>query len=253
MGTAYLYGNGGSGGGSGGFGLHIVEGLVRPKNPTQGMIWAKTEHKVTYYDLSATKPENPVEGTLWVRIGDSSSNKIVSPVSKEWITVYPLSAEQYISGEWELIETMCYQDTEWVAWWDGTLFYNGDEYETYTGGWIDASTSASPTFKKENGKIYLYSNTTSGAAFAITKLPIDLTKFSMLTVTVDSMGSTGSGSSFSISVEPDEVYVQNSSIKRIGFTAPGEIELPIDGTDPGHICFGAYKGYIYVSKVKLSR
>lgn len=116
MGTAYLYGNGGSGGGSGGFGLQIVEGLVRPKNPTQGMVWAKTEHKVSYYDLSATKPENPVEGTLWVNIGDSSSNKIVSPVSKELITVYPLYAEQYVGGEWMSIEVMGYQDGEWVEW-----------------------------------------------------------------------------------------------------------------------------------------
>lgn len=82
--------------GSGGFGLTIVDGLDRPTNPTQGMIWAKTEHNVTYYDLSAAKPENPVEGTLWLNIGDSGQRKIVSTVNKELITVYPLSAKQSV-------------------------------------------------------------------------------------------------------------------------------------------------------------
>lgn len=196
MGTAYLYGNGDSGGGSGGFGLQIVEGLVRPKNPTQGMIWAKTEHKVTYYDLSATKPENPVEGTLWISISDSGDKKIVSPVSKEWITVYPLSAEQYISGEWMSIETMSYQDVEWVDWIpDGALYYRGDEMIEKTGGWSAVAwvpnsnyTNVGLTFEKNEDHMSLgFSNQTAKARdwCIYSNNKIDMSKYNTLRINAE--------------------------------------------------------------------
>lgn len=180
MGTAYLYGNGGSGGGSGGFGLQIVEGLVRPKNPTQGMIWAKTEHKVTYYDLSATKPKNPADGTLWLNIDDSGTRKIVSPISKEWITVYPLSAEQYINGEWMSIETCSYQDGEWVEW-ITYLYKEGDECTDITGGWqprawaIPNYTGKGPTVTKNADSVTLKLSGTPLSGVYEVKNDIDLT------------------------------------------------------------------------------
>lgn len=114
------------------YGLQIVGGTTRPKNPTQCMVWANTPNEITSVYLAGEKPKSPVAGGLWVKIGDSGSKKIGSPVSKEWITVYPLSAEQYISGEWVSIEVMSYQDGEWVG--VVTLFYDKDW--GYTGNWL---------------------------------------------------------------------------------------------------------------------
>lgn len=191
MGTAFLYGNGGSGG----FGLQIVEGLVRPKNPTQGMVWAKTEHKVTYYDLSATKPENPVEGTLWVTIGDSGKRKIVSPVSKEWVIVYPLSAEQYVNDTWERIATYSYQDGEWVDWItyiyatgdDGNALYVYKPSGSYAGQISTVFDSDGVSLKNTN------SSGTYGVRIA-TNDKIDFTNYSKLCAKVlfNSIGSGGS-------------------------------------------------------------
>lgn len=179
---AHGFKHGGSGGGSGGFGLQIVEGLVRPKNPTQGMIWAKTEHKVTYYYLSATKPENPAEGTLWMRIGDSGDKNIVSPVSKEWITVYTLSAEQYISGEWISIEVMSYQDGAWVEW-ITYLYKKGDECADITGGWqarawvISGYTAKAPTVTKTSDGVKLSFSSNALSGVYEVKNDIDLSKY----------------------------------------------------------------------------
>lgn len=125
MGIAFLHGNGGgSSGGGSGAGLIIVGGTTRPAKPTQNMIWVNTDVEITSYVLSATEPENPVEGMVWITIGNSGGVKIVSPVSDEWITVYPLSAKQYVGGAWVDVEAKSYQGGEWVDW-IMILFDNG--------------------------------------------------------------------------------------------------------------------------------
>lgn len=198
-----------TGGGSGAFGLQIVEGLVRPKNPTQGMIWAKTEHKVTYYDLSATKPENPIEGTLWLDIGDSGHRKIVSPISKEWITVYPLSAELYISGAWVSINAVSYQDGEWVEWFPaGALYWEGNELESITGGWVAEgkkyqSSSSTPAKKPElvfyDDYMYM-SQTGVGAGIVYPVAKIDLTGYNRLVAEGEFYGTGTDNGNWTISI-----------------------------------------------------
>ena len=156
--------------GSGNFGLQIVGGTTRPKNPTHGMVWANTPNEITDIYLSAEKPTNPVAGALWVRISNFGGKKIVSPVSKESITVYPLSAEQYINAAWVEIEVMSYQDVKWVAWIpEGALYYRGDEMTAKTGGWSAVAwvpnsnyTNAGFTFEKNEDHMSLgFSNQTA--------------------------------------------------------------------------------------------
>lgn len=132
--TVPLEGFGGGGGADNS--LRIVGGTTRPANPSVNMIWANTPNEITSYVLSATEPETPVEGMLWLKIGDSGSIKIPSPVGKDWITVYPLSAEQYVSGVWNSVEVISYQDGVWVAYMpEGALYYQGNELTDITGGW----------------------------------------------------------------------------------------------------------------------
>jgi hypothetical protein len=126
-------GGGGSGGGSA---FMIVGGTTRPAKAAQNTIWLNTVVEITSYVLSASEPKNLVNGMAWVTIGDSGSIKIASPVGGNWITVYPLSAKQYISGAWEDVEVKSYQNGEWVDWWAGELYDSGNEFETVTGGWV---------------------------------------------------------------------------------------------------------------------
>ena len=107
---------GGGGVGVGGSELMIFGGTTRPSKAAQNTIWINTDVNITSYVLSVTEPTNPVEGMAWVTIGDSGSIKATNPIGDEWITVYPLSAKQYISGAWVDKTAKSYQNGEWVDW-----------------------------------------------------------------------------------------------------------------------------------------
>lgn len=121
-------------GGSGGFELSIVGGTTRPTKASHNMVWVDTDVEITEYVLSAIEPQNPVSGMVWVRIGNSGSTKVVSTIGDDWITVYPLSAKQYISGAWVDKTARSYQNGTWVDW-ILNLYNNGDECISVTGGW----------------------------------------------------------------------------------------------------------------------
>lgn len=113
---AHGFKHGGVGGSTGGSELVIVGGTTRPSKPSQNMVWVNTGIDITEYALYATEPESPVEGMVWITIADSGDIKIVSPVRGDWITVYPISAKQYISGAWLDVEAKSYQNGTWVEW-----------------------------------------------------------------------------------------------------------------------------------------
>lgn len=113
---AHGFKHGGSGGGSGGLELTVVGGTTRPAKPTQNMIWVNTPNEIASYVFSATQPGAPVAGMVWITVGDSGNIKIPSPVGKDWITVYPLLAKQYVSGKWVDKDAKSYQNGVWKAW-----------------------------------------------------------------------------------------------------------------------------------------
>lgn len=104
------------GGGSGGAELVIVGGTTSPAKANHNTIWIYTDVEITSNVLSATEPESHVNGMVWVIIGDSGDIKVASPVGGDWITVYPISAKQYISGAWVDKTAKSYQNGEWVDW-----------------------------------------------------------------------------------------------------------------------------------------
>ena len=63
-------------------GLKIV-GNPRPSFPKEGIVWVNTDVEPTGYYLSATQPENMAQGNIWVKISDSSSITIGSPIGKD--------------------------------------------------------------------------------------------------------------------------------------------------------------------------
>ena len=143
--------NAGGGGGVGGSELVIVGGTTRPAKATHNMIWINTAHEITDYVLSATEPANPVNGMAWVVIGDNGNITVHSPIGGDWITVYPLSAKQYINGAWVDVQAKSYQNGEWVDWIDYIVNNGVTDYsfsvidKTWNAGNSDGSNNTTVT------------------------------------------------------------------------------------------------------------
>lgn len=184
------------GGGVGGSELVIVGGIARPAKVTQNMIWVNTEHKITSYAISYTEPENPVEGMAWITIGDSGVIKTVSPVGGDWITVYPLTAKQYIDSAWVSVTAMNYQNGEWVEW--ITYLYNkGDEKTEITGGWgayygTDGTYVNKGTLTKNSDNLDISITSTRAVIVVRTNQKIDITPYSTIEFSVKCLSKASS-------------------------------------------------------------
>lgn len=72
-------------------------------------------------------------GQVWISTG-ASSTVAFDAMKKNGITVYPISAKQYVSGAWVDKTAKSYQNGEWVEW--VTNLYNaGKDFTEITGGW----------------------------------------------------------------------------------------------------------------------
>lgn len=201
MADAYICRRGGAGGGAS---LELVAvGNPRPTSPQQNTIWVDTDTEITGWAFSTTTPENPTEGLAWIAIGNSGAIKMSSPVGDEWVTVYPISAKQYVNGAWVAKTAKSYQGGEWVGW--ITYLYNSGEISELIGGFTSyayrhsgsGSTEVKPT--QTNGtdsitlKISLSSGSAAGSCFGNNK--IDVSAYSKLCIHVTSASNDSSGGS----------------------------------------------------------
>lgn len=173
-------------GGGAGINLKVVGGTTQPTSPAENTVWVNTSTAISGYVFSAAEPESPTEGLLWIQTGTSASVPI-NIHRKNTLMVYPTACRQYVSGAWVSREAKTYKDGEWVEWWTGMLFDNGDEYTAITGGF-----SGVGSFQKaENADGYLHLLAEYGKYGAyLTENAIDLTDFSTLTAIVKTSGST---------------------------------------------------------------
>lgn len=170
-----------SGGGGGGASLNfkILDGITQPTNTRENTIWVNTAEGITGYSFSATEPENPAEGMLWIENG-TTSTVAFNAIKKESIMVYPLSAKQYVSGEWISLGAYIYQDGEWVQFsseWSGELFDNGDQFATVTGGWVHSGGDAIGTTLNGSG-----GGATTFGSNVYTANAIDVTNYNTLCI-----------------------------------------------------------------------
>ena len=167
-GEVFIFGAGGGGGVGGGSELTVVGGATRPVKAAQNTIWVNTNVTVTNYILSATEPEAPVEGMVWITIGDVGLTKSTSSVGDNWVTVYPLIANQRIAGKWTLVTAEIYQDGEWAEVVSDLIFFENGKFNT------DAFGEISGTQRLEsNGTFRLNRNQ------SIThKTPVDISPYS---------------------------------------------------------------------------
>ena len=154
-----MYGFGG--GGEVAIGLKVVGGLARPANPSEGLVWAKTDVEPTGYHLSSTAPENPTAGMLWIKISDSANVEIGTALGKDYITIMLDSVSQYVNGAWKSVESMSFQNGVW----NGFILYlynKGNEYKHITGGWTAVAKRWASSWSDANaGKVTIAKGSTS--------------------------------------------------------------------------------------------
>lgn len=159
-------------GGGAALNFKIVGGTAAPASPKENTIWVNTATDITSYIFSASSPTEPVEGMVWIQI-DKKSNISFSITKKNPIIVYPVAAQQYVSGEWLNVTVQVYQNGAWSSLWDGvTLYDSGNAYEYITGGYEAVGTATltlDSTYMSVTGS-------TQGGMYAGD--PIDLTGFS---------------------------------------------------------------------------
>ena len=143
-----------------------------PSTAKENTIWVDTD-KINNYYFSAEQPENMVDYDIWFTIG-TSSQVAFSVTKKNTVMVYPIFAKQYVGGAWVDVAAKSYQGGEWVDWWGGMLYYAGNEYELFTGGWGKVA-EGNPSFSKNASTLYVSKTASSGTHTITHNEPVDLT------------------------------------------------------------------------------
>ena len=143
----------------------VVGGTTKPSNPKENTIWVNTNIEISSWMFSITEPTEPTDNMVWIYI-DKYSQTGFNALKENGIQICPSNAKQYVSGTWVDVDAISYQNGEWVDWFV-YLFYDGNQYEDLTGGWIKSSgsTQAQATVTVGN-TIIIASNFTSSAVFA---------------------------------------------------------------------------------------
>lgn len=213
-------------GGGPGLNFDIVGGTSAPSSPKSNTIWVNTSTAITGYMFSATQPSSPINGVVWISVGTYSSASF-NALKKEYLMVYPLSAKQYVSGAWVDKTAKIYQNGKWVDWWDGELYYNGNQYTSVTGGF---------TVKKSNG-YFTFGNTTIPFGFTgnsdtqatmYTSKKIDLRGYTKLCIDLDvtTVTITAANTSIGLCAAIGDEYPELTAYK--GTTTKGRQTLTLD-------------------------
>lgn len=188
------WGIGNLGGGSGG-GLNFkVVGNPQPASPKENTIWVNTDAPITSWIFSATEPEIPADGDdglVWFHIGTTSPVSF-NALKKNTLQVSPISAKQWIGGEFIEKTAKSYQDGEWVDWWDGHLYFAGKEYPEITGGWIGEAlayssgfpTKGEPVITRNEDNIVVQSSGQNMGGIIRTKNKVDITSLKKITADI---------------------------------------------------------------------
>lgn len=174
---------GGSGGGAS-LNFKVVAGNPQPENPRENTIWLNTDVPIGAWYFTATQPENLNEGDVWFRTGVSSTVEF-NCLKKNGIQIYPAFAKQMIGGALVDVPAKSYRNGQWVSWWDGYYFRDGEQYQEYTGGWTGVSDANS---SYEVGATLHLRNNSSGHAWVGTAEMVDLTDVDTLYAVGESKG-----------------------------------------------------------------
>lgn len=248
-----------AGGGSISLNFKVV-GNPQPENPSENTIWVNTDVEITGWEIAPAAPETAVEGMVWIEAG-TSGEIVFNVLKKNSIQIFPLSAKQYISGEWVDGEAQIYQNGAWAEWWNGVLFENADQYENITGGWVKGYSygNAGTTATIDDAGITL--STVSGSAINVeTAKKVSLSGHSTLHANATVTSRTSSSANYlwlacteSSGVAPaDNTNVPTKTSAKI--TTLGEVTLSLDVSNVDgeyFVVFGATVGGMGVTVNKI--
>ena len=182
MGACFLYGN------SGNKRYRVCEVYGGQNPPNTGVkdydIFLRTNVAITSGEISTNIGGLPTwdteDGAFYVTLvagafndTRSSAYFVLDTQKNHNISGFPGSAYVRENGKWRRCEGYVFHSNKWVQFssaWDGTLFYNGNQYADVTGGWTGAD-SYSPN---------LTATLMSGTITVSTASAVDLSGFSTL-------------------------------------------------------------------------
>lgn len=235
----------------------IYGGTTRPSNPKNGDFYLYTGTAISATELNGFMSGFPTwtmpEGFVYIGSGgaynDSSYVNLIN-VRNGIHNFCPCCCYQVEGGKWYRKDAFVYRNGAWLkfsTWaqqWDGTLFYNGNQYTDITGGWVGNGISSTTVGTNLS---LIVANT---SPYLTTQNAIDLSGYTKLHMIAD--GNAGQYSYFGISrnvpsnARPD--YIASAMF------SGGENVLDISAINSGHISIGATASWgvtINISKVWL--
>ena len=235
----------------------IYGGTTRPSNPKNGDFYVYTGTAISGTELNGFISGFPTwtmpEGFVYIGSGgtysDSSYVNLIN-VRNGIHNFCPCCCYQVEGGKWYRKDAFVYRNGAWLkfsTWaqqWDGTLFYNGNQYEDVTGGWVGNGISSTTVGTNLS---LIVANT---SPYLTTQNAIDLSGYTKLHMIAD--GNAGQYSYFGISSNVPSNARPNyiASATFIG----GENVLDVSAINSGHISIGATASWgvtINISKVWL--
>lgn len=235
----------------------IYGGTTTPSNPKNGDFYLYTGTAISGTELNGFMSGFPTwtmpEGFVYIGSGgaynDSSYVNLIN-VRNGIHNFCPCCCYQVEGGKWYRKDAFVYRNGAWLKFstfaqqWDGTLFYNGNQYTDITGGWVGNGISSTTVGTNLS---LIVANT---SPYLTTQNAIDLSGYSKLHMIAD--GNAGQYSYFGISSNVPSNARPNyiASATFIG----GENVLDVSAINSGHISIGATASWgvtINISKVWL--
>ena len=184
-----------NGGGRDRFRPKVYGGTTAPANPKNGDFWIYTSGTITGVEWNSWTHSFPgwtmPDGFAYIVSGGYNGDIVVdlSAVRNGLHYFCPNDCYMQHGGKWYRETAYVYRNNAWKqfsTWaqsWDGTLFYNGNQYTDITGGWTGAN-SYNP-----NLSATLY----SGTITISTASAVDMSRFSTLKFTGSGNGANSGG------------------------------------------------------------
>lgn len=235
----------------------IYGGTTRPSNPKNGDFYLYTGTAISGTELNGFMSGFPTwtmpEGFVYIGSGgaynDSSYVNLIN-VRNGIHNFCPCCCYQVEGGKWYRKDAFVYRNGAWLkfsTWaqqWDGTLFYNGNQYTDITGGWVGNGISS--TTVGTNLSLIV----ANSSPYLTTQNAIDLSGYTKLHMIAD--GNAGQYSYFGISSNVPS-NARPNYIASATFSG-GENVLDVSAINSGHISIGATASWgvtINISKVWL--
>ena len=254
MGQCFLYGNSGS------RRYRVCEVYGGQNPPNTGVkdndIFLRTNVAIISGEITTNVGGLPTwdsaDGVFLVTLGAGAFDDTKAGMYIVWdtqkfhnVSGFPGNAYIHENGKWRRCEGYVFHSNKWVQFssaWDGTLFYNGNQYADVTGGWTGAD-SYSP-----NLTATLY----SGTITISTASAVDLSGFS----TLKFMGSgNGANSGGTYSAKCKIVNESGVEVASVDFQSSGTYAVSVAALSGKHyvrfVAAGSRGNNLDISKVWL--